>query len=80
VDVLYNRSDITQVEISSILGITQPAVSQYIAGERGGNKELDEDLLKEIEKTAKKLYELHDSGDLTEDKLDQLMCDICKKI
>ncbi len=80
VDVLYNDYDITQVEISEVLNITQPAVSQYIAGDRGGNKELEEDILYETEKTAKKLYEMHESGEVTEEKLDDLMCDICKKI
>lgn len=80
VDVLYNEHDITQVEISEVLCITQPAVSQYIAGDRGGNKELEEDLLEETERTAKKLYSLHESGEVTEETLDELMCDICKKI
>lgn len=80
VSVLYNEYEVNQVEISNLLGITQPAVSQYIAGERGGNKDLDEELIGELNKVARELYKLHESGEVTEEEVDELMCEICKKI
>jgi len=78
--ILYNKYDLKQIEISEILDITQPAVSQYIRGSRGKTIELPDEIEKEIEEVAEKIYRSSESSELTQDEVDELMCDICKKI
>lgn len=78
--ILYNKYELKQVEISEILDITQPAVSQYIRGSRGKTTELSEEIEKSIEEVAEEIYNSSESGKLTQEKVDELMCEICKKI
>ncbi len=78
--ILYEKYGLTQVKISEILDITQPAVSQYIQGTRGKGKEIDSELKKEIVEVAEDIYQLNESGDITTEKVDDLMCEICKRI
>lgn len=78
--ILYNEYDMKQVEISKILDITQPAVSQYIRGSRGNSTEVSKDIEEAIEEVSEKIYNLSKSGDLTKKKVDNMMCEICKKI
>ncbi len=78
--ILYNEYDLKQIEISEILDITQPAVSQYIRGSRGKTTELREEIEKSIEEVAEEIYNSRQSGKLTQEKVDDLMCDICKRI
>ncbi|MEF8873363.1 MAG: transcriptional regulator [Candidatus Thermoplasmatota archaeon] len=78
--ILYEEYDLTQVKISEILDITQPAVSQYLKGTRGKGKKLDDELEKEISEVAEEIYKLNESGEVTDDEIDDLMCEVCKKI
>ncbi len=78
--ILYNEYDLKQVEISEILDITQPAVSQYIRGSRGKTTEIPEDIEGAIEEISRDIYNLSESGQLTQKKVDDMMCDICKRI
>jgi len=78
--ILYNKYDLKQIEISEILDITQPAVSQYIRGSRGKTTELSEEIEKSIEDVAEEIYSSNEDGKLTQKKVDDLMCNICKKI
>jgi len=78
--ILYNKYELKQVEISEILDITQPAVSQYIRGSRGKTTELREEIENTIEDVAEEIYSSSQSGELTQEKVDDLMCEVCKKI
>ncbi|MBS3781011.1 MAG: hypothetical protein KGY68_00195 [Candidatus Thermoplasmatota archaeon] len=78
--ILYNKYELKQVEISEILDITQPAVSQYIRGSRGKTTELSKDIEGAIEEIAENIYNYSESGKLTQEKVDDMMCEICKKI
>ena len=78
--ILYNKYDLKQVEISEILDITQPAVSQYIRGSRGKTTELSKEIEKTIEKVAEEIYRTNKEEKLTQKEVDDLMCEICKKI
>ncbi len=78
--ILYNKYDLKQIEISEILDITQPAVSQYIRGSRGKTTELSEEIERSIEDVAEEIYSSNEDGKLTQKKVDDLMCNICKKI
>ncbi|MBS3816901.1 MAG: transcriptional regulator [Candidatus Thermoplasmatota archaeon] len=80
VHVLYNEYDLNQVEISEILDITQPAVSQYLQGLRGGEKELGDELIEKIKEVSEELYELKKADKITPEKIDELMCEICKSV
>ncbi|MFP4143023.1 MAG: transcriptional regulator [Thermoplasmata archaeon] len=78
--ILYNEYDLKQIEISEILDITQPAVSQYIRGSRGKSKDISDEIEEAIEDISKRIYNHSESGQLTKEKIDDMMCDICKKI
>jgi predicted transcriptional regulator len=70
---LVNRG-LSQREVSAILGITPPAVSQYVSKKRGYNIEFGEDVKGDIAKLAE---------DLVNEKVDDLverMCNICRAV
>lgn len=76
---LYKDYELNQTEISKTLDITQAAVSQYIRGVRG-DKELPEDIIKETQEAAEKIYKLHNKGELSDEELAKVWCKICKMI
>ncbi len=76
---LYNEYDLSQVNISEILGITQPAVSQYLSGARG-EYPLDEKVEKTAKDVADEIYELYSNEELTLRDIDELLCKVCRKI
>jgi len=78
--ILYNKYELKQIEISEILDITQPAVSQYIRGSRGKTKELPKEIKKAIKEVTEEIYSSNEDGELTQEKVDDLMCEICKRI
>jgi len=78
--ILYNKYKLKQIEISEILDITQPAVSQYIRGSRGKTTELSKEIEKAIQEVAEEIYSSNEDGKLTQEKVDELMCEICRKI
>jgi len=66
------KRGISQKEVSKMLGITPPAVSQYVSKKRGYNIEFREDIRESIGKLA---------DDLIEKKVDDLVkriCEICR--
>ena len=66
------KRGISQKEVSKMLGITPPAVSQYVSKKRGYNIEFREDIRGAIGKLA---------DDLIEKKVDNLVkriCEICR--
>ena len=66
------KRGISQKEVSKMLGITPPAVSQYVSKKRGYNIEFREDIRGAIGKLA---------DDLIEKKADDLakrICEICR--
>jgi len=76
---LYNEYDLSQVNISEILGITQPAVSQYLSGARG-EYPLDEEIENTAKDVADEIYELYSNEELTLRDIDELLCKVCRKI
>ncbi len=66
------RRQISQKEVSKMLGITPPAVSQYVSKKRGYSIEFNDNVKAAISKLA---------DDLTQKKVDNLVeriCEICK--
>ncbi len=59
-------SRLSQKEIAKLLGITEPAVSQYIKGKRGSKVKFNEETKKDIKRIAGKLAakEMHPMGAL----------------
>ena len=65
-----------QKDVSVIMDITQPAVSQYITDKRGSGIKLDEDIIKMIKSFARELYE----EKATKADLISRTCFICKHV
>lgn len=66
------KRGLAQKEVSKLLGITPPAVSQYVSKKRGYNIEFGEEIKASISKLA---------DDLMEKKVDSpvdRICEICK--
>lgn len=72
---LLNRG-MKQKEISILLDITQPAVSQYISDKRGQGIKFNEETQSLIREFAKGLAE----GKLTQKDIIPHICEICKKV
>jgi predicted transcriptional regulator len=68
------KREISQKEVSQMLGITPPAVSQYVSKKRGYNIEFREDIREAIGKLA---------DDLIAKKVENLVariCEICRML
>ncbi len=65
-----------QKEISDLLDITQPAVSQYISDKRGHGIDFDEHTMSMIRKLARDLKE----GKIKQSEMIPRICDICKNV
>ncbi len=66
------RRGLAQKEVSKLLGITPPAVSQYVSKKRGYNIEFDEEIKESISKLA---------DDLLEERVEspvEGICEICR--
>ncbi|MBE6500705.1 MAG: transcriptional regulator [Methanobrevibacter thaueri] len=65
-----------QKDVSEIMDITQPAVSQYITDKRGSGIKLDDNVKEMIHQFAKELSE----GTATKADLISRTCNICKNV
>ncbi|MDO5810503.1 transcriptional regulator [uncultured Methanobrevibacter sp.] len=65
-----------QKDVSELMDITQPAVSQYITDKRGSGIKLDENVRKMIHEFARQLSE----GEATKADLISRTCTICKHV
>ncbi len=65
-----------QKDVSELMDITQPAVSQYITDKRGSGIKLDDDVRKMIHDFARELAE----GEATKAQLIGRTCAICKNV
>ncbi len=70
------KRGITQKEISRMLGITPPAVSQYVSKKRGYNIEFREDIRQSIGVIAEDLIE----GKVEGNALLPRICQICRML
>ena len=74
---LIKRYKLSQVDAAEKLGITQPAVSQYVSALRGKG-EIEKILIKSIGKDIKKLSDDIVIGKLTQSEVIKRYCVICK--
>ena len=65
-----------QKDVSELMDITQPAVSQYITDKRGSGIKLDEDVRAMIHEFARQLSE----GEATKADLIPKTCKICQNV
>ncbi|MBQ2832903.1 transcriptional regulator [Methanobrevibacter sp.] len=65
-----------QKDVSELMDITQPAVSQYITDKRGSGIKLDDDVRAMVHKFARELSE----GEATKMDLIPRTCNICKSV
>ena len=69
---MHEKHGFSQRETASILGITEAAVSYYLAGKRGNVEIKDEELLQEIEKAVKNIVEKGET------QIEKETCKLCK--
>ena len=74
---LIKRYKLSQVNVARKLGITQPAVSQYVSALRGKD-EIEKILFKSIGKDIKKLSDDIAIGNLKQSDVIKRYCAICK--
>ena len=65
-----------QKDVSELMDITQPAVSQYITDKRGSGIKLDDDVRQMVKDFAKELYD----GTADKSELIGRVCIICKRV
>jgi len=75
---LIEHHHLSQVEVASKLGITQPAVSQYLRMLRGAGR--DRILLKNIEKYVQMLADDIARGKLKRKQIIERYCLICRAV
>jgi len=82
--ISLKENGLKQKEIASILGITEPAVSQYIKNKRGGNVALSKDIRDNIKRKVVKInnnmeYKKAFQDILREVRTSRFMCSVCNK-
>ncbi len=65
-----------QKDVSELMDITQPAVSQYITDKRGSGVELSSDVKEMVNELAVQLY----NGEAKKNQIISRTCSICKNI
>lgn len=75
---LMNNYNLNQSQISELLGVSQPAVSQYLREVRGNNSKIleNEAVLPEIKNLCQNIYEKK----VDPSQLSMELCKICKLI
>ena len=78
---LHENYKLKQQEIAKILGITQPSVSLYLSGERGGFDDiLKDDKAKDELKKLDEISEKISKDKLSERNIMEELCNICMKL
>ncbi len=76
---LIEKHGLKQKEVSEELGITQPAVSQYRSGHRGGRSELlSQD--KRVKELIRDMCSLIASKDVEPGEIHERFCEICETV
>jgi len=76
---LLTNYNLTQKEVADLLGLTQPAVSQYLRESRGRKVKIFQDnekIMKLIEKLSKDIVTKKPEGK----EIQRRFCEICKEI
>lgn len=78
---LYEEHKMKQNDIATCLGITQPSVSLYLSGERGGFEEIFKseqvkDNLSQLDELSEKLVK----DEISEQELMTTMCKLCSTL
>ena len=74
---LHEDYDFTQVEIAEKLGLTQPAVNNYLSGRYSPKiKRLEKEVQKVAEKAARSIA----TRNLTRGEIARLLCNSCHKL
>jgi len=73
---LYEEHNMKQNDIATCLGITQPSVSLYLSGERGGFEEIFKS--EKVQKNLSQLDDLSEKLARNEISEQELMTDMCK--
>jgi len=68
---------LSEAEVAKRLGITQPAVSQYLHSKRGKNKQLPFVPLRKIEDAAKTMAARISKGNISHEYLARMTCKLC---
>ncbi|MGQ9788850.1 MAG: transcriptional regulator [Candidatus Hadarchaeaceae archaeon] len=76
---LVKRYELSQVDVAKKLGVTQPAVSQYLSALRG-KKELEKKLMKSIGGELRRLADDVARGNLNQADVVRRYCAICSLI
>jgi len=72
VNILYREYDLSQVQISKLLGVSQSSVSRYLNEQRGVWKQLDNpELLSYLRSVAEKLLR-------EEIDRENILCEVCR--
>ena len=80
VEDLVDRHKLSQVEVAKMLGITQPAVSQYLSALRGKGS-IKKILSKgEVGESLSKLSDAVASGKISQGQIVNRYCAICKSL
>ena len=66
----------TQLKVSQLLDVTQPAVSQYVSSKRGSGIQLDNEIKANIKEFAKELVE----GQAKKEDIMYRTCNFCQSI
>ena len=71
-DIMVNNFGLTQKETAKKLGLTPSAISQYVSEKRGKNKNIDENIHREITASAKNIIHHGENSVIKE------TCRICR--
>ena len=79
---LYEKHKIKQSDIANLLGITQPSVSLYLSGERGGFDDIfnSKKVIEHLHELDAIIEKLVDDDALSEQDLMKNLCSLCSTL
>jgi predicted transcriptional regulator len=80
--ISFKKHKLKQKEIASLMGLTEPAVSQYLKNKRGNEIRLNKDILSEIDVSAERSirtgrYQHEFQQIIQKVKLSGFLCNVC---